>query len=60
VADIKNEPWREAARAYKRAWREKNREKVREYAREWAKNNPEKIRESRIRYWERRAEKGVL
>jgi len=60
VADIKNEPWREAARAYKRAWRQKNRDKVRAYARAWARKKPEKIRESRIRYWKRRAEKGEL
>ena len=57
---MENNSWREAERAYKREWREKNRDKVRAYAREWARKNPEKVRENRIRYWTRRAEKGEV
>jgi len=60
MADMENNSWREAERAYKRAWREKNRKKVREYARDWARKNPEKVRENQIRYWNRRAEKGEV
>ena len=58
MADMENSSWREAERAYKKAWREKNRDKVRAYARAWARKNPEKIRKKRIRYWKQRAMKG--
>ena len=46
---------REARRAYKRRWREKNRERIREYDREWRKKNQDKVREYEKRYWERKA-----
>jgi len=57
MAELHNNSWREAERAYKKAWREKNRDKVRAYARAWARKNPEKIRQNQIRYWQRRAMK---
>ena len=46
---------REARRAYKRRWREKNRERIREYDREWRKRNPDKVKEYERRRWEKEA-----
>jgi len=46
---------REARRAYKRRWREKNRERIREYDRKWRKRNPDKVKEYERRRWEKEA-----
>ena len=53
---------KEARRAYKRAYREKNRDRINAYQREWL-NRPEnegKREEYEARHWERMAEKEAV
>lgn len=65
-----NEKAREARRAYKKAWREKNHEKIQEYNRKWREQNrdhlkvyqkqwrdenPDRIKQHYDGFWERKA-----